>query len=120
MKKRILIVDDHADFRTMIRDYLNRHELDVEIFEADSGEMGVVKASCVKPDVVLMDVSLPHANGLETARHIQEDHPDCDVIILTMFDVPVFKQMAERIKAREFIGKGEIYERLLPAIKKCL
>ncbi len=120
MKTRILIIDDHADFRAMVKDYLNRDGLDLEIFEASTAEMGVTKASFVKPDIVLMDINLPNANGLAATRHIKEDFPNCDVIILTMLEVEAFKQAAQKIKATAFIGKSEIYERLLPAIKKCL
>ena len=118
--KKVLIVDDSDDFRAMLKDYLKRHHLGLEIFEASTGEMGVAKASCVRPDIVLMDINLPHANGFEATKHIQGDHPDCQVIILTMFDVKVFKEAAEKIKVADFIGKSEIDERLLPAIKKCL
>ena len=120
MRKRILIVEDHDDFRAIVRGYLNQHKLDLEIFEASTGEMGVIKASCVKPDIVLMDINLPRANGLEVAKQIREDHPRCDIIFLTMFEVEIFKKAAEKIKARAFIGKNEVYERLLPIIKKCL
>ena len=120
MHKRLLIVDDNKDFRSLVKDYLKKDGLDLEIFEASSGEMGVVKASFVRPDIVLMDISLPNANGLESTRHIKEDVPECDVIIITMFDVEVFKQAAKKIKATAFIGKSEIYEQLMPVVKKCL
>ena len=120
MKKRILIVEDHVDFRTMIKDYLNRSKLGLEIYEASSGEMGVAKASCVKPDIVLMDINLPNANGLVTAKTIKEDHPKCAIIFLTIFGVEVFKKAAEKIRAKAFICKNDVYEQLLPEIKKCL
>ena len=120
MKPRILIVDDHDDFRTLIKDYLNSQGLNLEIFEASTGEMGVTKASCVKPDIVLMDVSLPNANGILAAKHIKEDNPNCDVIILTVFEVKAFKRNAQEIKVRDFIGKNEVYDRLIPVIKRCL
>lgn len=120
MKKRLLIVEDHEDFRGLVKDYLNRNKLGLEIYEASTGEMGVTKASCIKPDIVLMDINLPHANGLAVAKNIREDHPDCDIIFLTIFGVEVFKKAAERIKARAFICKNEVYEQLLPVIKKCL
>jgi DNA-binding NarL/FixJ family response regulator len=119
MKKKILLVDDHDDFRTTVKDYLHRNHLALEIFEANSGETGVLKASCVKPDIVLMDISLPNENGLEAARQIKEDQPDCDIIILTLFDVAAFKKDAEKIKVRGFIGKNEVFEKLLPLIKEC-
>ena len=118
--KKILIVDDSDDFRAMLKEYLKRHNLGLEIFEASTGEMGVAKASCIRPDVVLMDISLPHSSGLKAAQHIKGDHPECDVIILTMFAVKVFKDAAEGIDAADFIAKSEFDERLVPAIKRCL
>ena len=120
MKKRVLIIDDHADFRAIVKDYLNRDGLDLEIFEASTAEMGVVKASCVKPDIVLMDINLPNANGLAATKLIKEDVSNCDVIILTMFEIEAFKQAAQKIKVAAFIGKSDIYDLLLPAVKKCL
>ncbi len=51
MKKRILIVDDHDDFRAVIKDYLNKIKLDLEVFEASTGRMGVAKASFIKPQI---------------------------------------------------------------------
>lgn len=118
--KKILIVDDSDDFRAVLKEYLRKHNLGLEIFEASTGEMGVAKASCIRPDIVLMDINLPHSSGLEATKHIKGEHPDCDVIILTMFEVKVFKEAAMGIKATDFIGKSEIDERLVPAIKRCL
>ena len=120
MKKKVLLVDDHDDFRSSVKDYLNGYNLGLTIFEANSGEMGVIKASCVKPDIVLMDINLPNENGLEAARKIREEQPKCHIIILTLFDVKIFKKAAEKIKARAFIEKNEVYNKLLPVIKECL
>jgi len=118
--KKILIVDDSDDFRAMLKVFLEKNNLGLEIFEASTGEMGVAKASCVRPEIVLMDINLPHANGLEATQCIKEDNPDCRVIILTMFEVRMFKEAARRIKVSEFVGKSEIDELLVPAIKRCL
>ncbi|MBP9855226.1 MAG: response regulator transcription factor [Candidatus Omnitrophica bacterium] len=118
--KKILIVDDNDDFRTMLKEYLKKRNIGLEIFEASTGEMGITKAACIRPDIVLMDINLPNASGFEAARCIKDDCPDCDVIILSMFEVKVFKKAAQGIKASDFIGKSEIDERLIPAIKKCL
>lgn len=118
--KKILLVDDHDDFRATVKDYLRGYHLALEIYEADSGETGVLTASSIKPDIVLMDISLPDENGLEAARQIRADQPHCDIIILTLFDEEAFKKEAEKIKVRAFIGKNDVFERLLPAIKECL
>jgi DNA-binding NarL/FixJ family response regulator len=118
--KKILLVDDSNEFRTMLKEYLKKHNLGIEIFEANTGEMGIAKAACVRPDIVLMDINLPRASGIEATKHIKLDNPDCKIIILTMFEVDSFKEVAMNIKAADFIGKSEIEEKLIPAIKKCL
>ncbi|MCA9393893.1 MAG: response regulator transcription factor [Candidatus Omnitrophica bacterium] len=120
MKKRLLIVDDNMEFRTMLKSYLATQELPLEIFEAGTGEMGVTKASFVKPHVILMDISLPKANGLTAAREILGEYPDTKLIVLTMFEVDVFKQAAADLKAAAFVAKSDIYEKLVPAIQKSL
>jgi len=120
MKKKVLLIDDHDDFRAILKDYLTKQNLDLVIFEANSGAMGVIKASCVKPDIILIDISLPNENGLGAVRQMMKDLPDCSIIILTLFDVAAFKKMAKMIKVRAFIKKNEVYEKLLPVIKKCL
>ncbi len=98
MKKSILIVEDHEDFRGMVRDYLKRHKLGVNIYEASTGEIGVIKASCVKPNIVLMDINLPQANGIDVARQIREDHPKCNLIFLTIFDAAAFKKKQKSLR----------------------
>ncbi|MBP6342809.1 MAG: response regulator transcription factor [Candidatus Omnitrophica bacterium] len=117
--RKILIIDDSDEFRAMLKEYLKRHNLGAEIFEASTGEMGIAKASCIRPDIVLMDVSLPKINGLEATQQIKTDNPDSHIIILTMFSVQKFKEESKRIKADDFIGKSEIDEKLVPAIRKC-
>ena len=116
---RLLIVDDHDNFRQVIRAYLEKSQLALEIYEAVTGEMAVTKAACIKPDIVLMDLSLPGENGFEASRQIKQDNPGCDVIIVTMFEAQGLRKIAETIAA-DFVGKGEIYERLIPSIQRCL
>ena len=120
MKNKILIIDDNADLRASVKDYLRMHDRNLEIFEASTAEMGVAKAACVSPQIVLMDFNLPKANGLDATRHIKSDNPKCNVIMLTMFEVDALKQKALSSGVTEFIGKSEIHDRLMPAIKKCL
>lgn len=120
MKQRVLIVDDNDDFRKTVKDFLNAQDLNIEVFEAITGEMGVAKSSFVKPDVVLMDISLPKINGLAAAKFVKQDNPQCDIIVLTMFDTKEFKRMSHGIEASAFIGKNDLYEQLVPTLKKCL
>ena len=120
MKSRILIVDDHDDFRKVVKEHLEKNHLDLEIYEASSAEMAIVKAACVNPDIVLLDIRLPGVNGFVGLKEIKRDHPDCDVIILSMFEVESFRKMTQESAATDFVGKSEVFEQLIPAIKRCL
>ncbi len=119
MVSRILIVEDNQAFREAVKDHIKQLP-DAEIFEASTAEMGVTKAACVKPDIVVMDLNLPGENGFNASRQIKEDNPGCDVIILTMFEIESFRKLARESRAKYFIGKSEVYERLIPVIKRCL
>lgn len=83
MSKRILIVEDNPDNRTLIMDILD--SLNYQVIEAIDGEQGVSKAQLERPDLILMDLSLPQMDGWSATRAIKAD-PDLQnipVIALT-------------------------------------
>jgi len=81
---RILLVDDHALFRSGIRSLLQRHtEFDI-VGEAGDGMEGVKRAAQLKPDVVLLDLHMPGLTGREAARLIAEEAPGSHVLMLTV------------------------------------
>jgi two-component system, cell cycle response regulator DivK len=69
MSKRILVVEDQADNRRIVRDLLTRSGY--EIVEATTGEEGVTLAETQRPDLILMDIQLPVIDGYEAARRIK-------------------------------------------------
>jgi DNA-binding NtrC family response regulator len=80
MKGKILIVDDQADIRAMLKTIL---ETDHQVTEADSGAALQTAFGQEQPDVVLLDVKLPDANGLELLPGIKKRWPETEVIVLT-------------------------------------
>jgi len=80
MKGKILIVDDHEGIRTMLKTVLAEHN---QVTEAESGAELQKAYSQEQPDVVLLDVKLPDANGLELLPSIKKRWPETEVIILT-------------------------------------
>ena len=82
--------------------------------------MGVAKSSFTVPDIVLMDINLPHTNGLTAIKHIKADNPGCCVIVVTMFNTNEFKELAKKLDVEAFVAKTDIYECLLPIITKYL
>ena len=80
LDKRILIVDDEAKLRAMLRMILeNRH---YEVVEAANGREAIAETSCSKPDLILMDVMMPVMDGLESCRQIRR-FSACPIIMLT-------------------------------------
>ena len=120
MATKILIVEDNKEFRIMLKTFLEKQRLGLEVYEASSGEMGVAKSSFIKPDIILMDINLPNANGLEATVVLKDDNPTCEVIIITMLDTKYFKKMSQDMNVSAFIAKSDIYEKLVPEIKSCI
>ncbi len=71
MKKRILVIDDEADIREIVRFYLI--EEGYNVLEASNGQEGILKAQQEKPDAILLDIMMPGINGFEVAKHLKDD-----------------------------------------------
>nr|HNH96321.1 response regulator transcription factor [Microthrixaceae bacterium] len=82
---RVLLADDHQILRDGIRRGLESAGEDV-VGEADNGEEAVALAIETRPDIVLMDLSMPVLDGVGAARRIREEVPDSKVVVLTMHD----------------------------------
>lgn len=103
---RVLVVDDHAGYRSAMVEALHLiPQLEVA-GEADSGELACQAAIELHPDVVLVDLSMPGLDGIDTTRRIRRELPDTKVIILMASDGPSIQELAIDAGASEVIPQG--------------
>jgi DNA-binding NarL/FixJ family response regulator len=103
---RVLLVDDHEMVRAGIRTLLEGDFHFEVVAEASNGREAVERVAEFKPDVVLMDISLPEMNGLEAAAKIQEDFPRVRVIILSVNDAKPYVLKALHAGAAGYLLKN--------------
>jgi two-component system nitrate/nitrite response regulator NarL len=117
---KVLLVDDHAVVRDGIRVRFEQHPDFEVVGEAVNGRDAIIKAGELKPDVVLMDISMPVMNGMDAARHLRNDYPDMKVIILTMHEHKEYIQGVIRCGAHGYIVKDVSSQEMISAIKTVL
>ncbi|HEV1286594.1 MAG TPA: response regulator transcription factor [Bryobacteraceae bacterium] len=113
----VLLVDDHKIMRDGIKAILGRAEDFRVVGEAETGTDAVQYVKTHKPDMVLMDIGLPGLNGVETTAEILRHHPDCRVVILSMYDDEHSVVSAVRAGARAFILKRASDTDLVDALR---
>lgn len=115
---RVLVVDDSAPFvRAARRTLMLEDGLEV-VGTAGSADAAVKAVRRLQPDVVLMDMSMPGANGLEATRAVREEMPGIRVIILTAHDAGSYEEAARRAGADAVVGKWLLQEEAVPAIRR--
>jgi len=115
---KLLLCDDHAVVRSGLRMLLDgRHGIEV-VGEASEGAEAIRLALETKPDVVLMDVSMPHGmDGLTATAELKQRLPETNILILTMHDDDEYLFRAIQIGASGYILKNAPHEELVSAIR---
>jgi DNA-binding NarL/FixJ family response regulator len=115
---RILVADDHELVRRGIRELLRARRGWTVVGEATNGQEAVAKANRLKPDVAILDISMPDLDGLQATRRIREAVPTTEVVVLTMHESD---QMVRRVLdagARGYVLKSDLATHLVKAVKK--
>lgn len=113
---RVIVVDDHAVIRRGVQGILHSYPEWELCGEAENGEEGVKLAESVKPEVVIMDVSMPGMNGLEATRQIHQLLPDTKVLLLTLHSSTELVRSAFRAGARGYVLKSDAEHELVRAL----
>jgi DNA-binding NarL/FixJ family response regulator len=113
---KILIVDDHEAVRGGLRTLLSSSEWIVS-GEACDGLEAVEKSRSIRPDLVLMDISMPRMDGIAATRIIRQEIPEAEVIVISQNDPKVAARQARDVNARGYVSKSELAQCLLPMIR---
>ena len=119
MSKRILIVDDAAFMRMMIKDILVKNGFEV-VGEAQDGVEAVEKYAKLKPDLVTLDITMPEKDGLTALKEILSSDSDAKVIMCSAMGQQSMVIDAIQAGAKDFIVKPFQADRVLEAINKVL
>lgn len=116
---RVLIADDHMLLRQGLRQILEL-EPDIEVVgDAGDGEEAVAKALSLRPDVVLLDITMPKMNGIDAARRIRAELPDTGIVMLTIHDTNEYLLEAVAAGINGYVLKDVPAETLVDAVRTC-
>ncbi len=112
----VLLADDHSLFRSGVVSLLRRHKGIRVVGEATTGEQAVTIACRLKPDVAVLDISMPGCGGIEAARRIKEALPETHVLMLTVSDSENDLFRAIDVGAQGYLLKSAVPEELARAL----
>lgn len=115
---RVMIVDDHGEFREGLKVVIN-HQEDMEVVGvAENGEEAVVLTRDLLPDIILMDVKMPFMDGTDATRRILAEMPDMKILALSIYADDGFMAGMMRAGALGYILKGCDIDELSDAIRR--
>ena len=114
---RILIADDHDVVRSGLRSLLESHTGWEVVAEAADGKAAVLKALETKPDVAILDYSMPLVNGVEATRQIRKRNPKIEVLVFTMHDSEALVGEVLDAGARAYLLKSDARQHLISAVE---
>ncbi len=119
MTIRVLLADDNALFRNCLARLLMKKP-DIEIAgQAADGKMAIELARKLKPDVILMDVTMPRVNGIEATQIIHREYPDIRIIGFSMHEGQAIIRAMRDAGATGYITKGCCLAELVAALRAC-
>lgn len=113
---KVIVVDDHAVIRRGVQGILSAFPEWELCGEAENGQEGVRLAETLKPEIIIMDVSMPGLNGLEATRIIHNILPDTKILLLTLHSSTELVRSAFRAGARGYVLKSDAEQELVRAL----
>jgi DNA-binding NarL/FixJ family response regulator len=117
---RILVADDQEGVRKRVIATLTSRKGFEVCGEASTGKEAVQLAKELKPDLIVLDITMPEINGLDAARHVQNFAPDTPILILSVHKSRQLMEEARKVGVRGYVTKGEAVQKLVQAVDAVL
>jgi DNA-binding NarL/FixJ family response regulator len=119
-KKAVLVVDDHPLMRQGLAMLINQQQ-DLQVCgEAEEAVAAMQAVAQMRPDIMILDISLSGPDGLELLKNIRATDPELPVLVLSMHDEAIYAERALRARANGYIMKQEATEKVLVAVRRIL
>lgn len=119
MSKKILVCDDTAFMRVMLKDILVQNGYEV-VGEAENGKVAIEKHEQLKPDLIIMDITMPEMDGISALSKIVENDADANIIMCSAMGQEEIVVNAIKAGAKDFIIKPFDNDRVIDAIRKII
>ena len=119
-KRRVLIIDDHVMMREGVAEII-KHEADLDVCgTATTANEGVEAVAKLKPDLVIVDITLPGKNGIEFIKDARAMQPELLILVMSMHDESLYADRVLRAGGRGYIRKQEGGDKLIEAMRRVL
>ncbi len=119
-RKGIFLIDDHAILRDGLRRLLEAESDLIVCGESECGRKAGARIKATRPDLVIVDISLPGMNGIELIKRLRDQFPDLPLLVLSMHDENLYAERALRAGAKGYVMKQAPTEQLLAAVRQVL
>lgn len=119
-KNRVLVVDDHPIVRQGLTLLINQESDLLVCGEAEEATGAMHVLASLKPDILILDISLNGPDGIDLLKNVRNSHPELPVLILSMHDESIYAERALRAGANGYIMKQEATEKVLVALRRIL
>lgn len=115
---RILVADDNDNFRTGFVEYINNQDGLRVIGEAKDGLEAIALTNNLRPDIIMIDVSMPKMDGITSAGIIKRQNPETNIVVVTIHEEQIFKELSKLLPADGYICKSSISNDLPKILRK--